>query len=212
MLLAVTGMQREAKLLRGRCEVIVAGSDNSALASKLEGAIDRGARTILSFGICGALAPDLAAGSLVVGFRVVSAAGSWTADEKWSNRLASPCAAATGTVAGSDSILLTEVAKYALHRETGAIATDMESHIVARVASERGLPFAVLRAVSDDARHELPPAAAYGLTKDGRIDYSAAMLSVLDEPSQVPALMRTARDTNVALRALRRCLGRLGPA
>jgi adenosylhomocysteine nucleosidase len=85
----------------------------------------------------------------------------------------------------------------------------MESHLVARVASERGLPFAVLRAISDDAQHALPAAAAFALNKEGRVDYSAVMLSLLDEPSQISAVIRTARDTNAAMKALLRCLERL---
>jgi adenosylhomocysteine nucleosidase len=204
---AVTGMQREAKLLRGRCNVVVAGSDNSTLASKIEGAIERGTRAILSLGICGALSPELAVGTIIVGTEVVRNEKRWRADESWSNALARD--AVTGIIAGSDSVLLTEESKIALHGLTGANAADMESHIVARVASERGLPFAVLRAVSDAVHHTLPPAAAFGLNKDGSIDYSAVMLSLLDEPSQWRALLRTARDTNTAMAALLRCLERL---
>jgi hopanoid-associated phosphorylase len=204
-------MQREAKLLRGRCDVIVAGRENSTLAAKLETAIDRGARAILSFGICGALSPDLAVGAVVIGREIVAADAHWRADEKWSDAVGQACGAKSSVIAASDFILLTESAKAGLHRQTGAVAADMESHIVARVASERGLPFAVLRAVSDDAHHALPPAAAFGLNKEGKIDYSAVMLSLLDEPSQWRALVQTARDTNTAMKALLRCLERMGP-
>lgn len=211
-LLAVVGMQREAKLLRGRCDAIVAGSDTFRLAGTIEAAIDRGARAVLSFGICGALSPELAVGGLVVGTEVVCHNQRWRADEAWSNALAHPCNATAGLVAGSDSVLLTQDSKATLHRQTGAMAADMESHIVARVASQRGLPFAVLRAVSDEAHHALPPAAAFGLNTEGRIDYSAVMLSLLDEPAQWRALIRTARDTNTAMKALLRCLHRLGRA
>ena len=211
MLLAVTGMQREAKLLRGRCEVLIAGSDNSTLSAKIEAAIERGSRAILSFGICGALSPDLAVGSMVVGTEVSSGNERWRADDAWANALTNACGAAGGVIYGSDSVLMTEVAKGELHQQTAALAGDMESHIVARAAAKHGLPFAVLRAVSDAAHHTLPPAAAFGLNKEGRVDYSAVMLSLLDEPSQFRALMRTARDTNIAMKALLRCLERLGP-
>ena len=204
-------MQREAKLLRGRYIVIVAGSDNSTLAAKIEAAIARGARAILSFGICGALSPELAVGSVVTGREVVCQNERWCADETWANALASSPDATAGVVVGSDSVLLTEEAKAALRGQTGAIVADMESHIVARVASQRGLPFAVLRAVSDAAHDALPPAAAFGLNKDGRVHYSAVVLSLLDEPSQLKALIRTARDTNIAMKALLRSLERLGP-
>jgi hopanoid-associated phosphorylase len=212
VLLAVTGMRREAKLLHRRCDVVVAGSDNSTLASKIEIAITRGARGILSFGICGALSPELEIGSVVVGAEIVCRDERRQPDEVWTDILTSTCDAATGVVAGSDSVLLTETAKAALHLDTGAIAADMESHIVARVAAERRLPFAVLRAVSDDAHHALPPAAAFALNTEGRVDYSAVMLSLIDDPSQINALIRTARDTSTAMKALLRCLELLGPS
>ena len=211
MLVAVTGMQREAKLLRGCCEVIVAGSDNSTLATKIDAAIESGAQAFLSFGICGALSPRVAIGDIIVASGVVCGSQRWPANDVWSNALANACGAATGVVAGSDSALLVPDSKAGHHQQTGALAVDMESHIVARVASQRGLPFAVLRAVSDAAHHTLPPAAAFGLNKDGKVDYSAVMLSLLDEPSQFRALIRTARDTNIAMKVLRRCLENLGP-
>jgi adenosylhomocysteine nucleosidase len=212
MLLAVTGIQREAKLLRGRYDVIVAGSDNSTLAEKLEAAIARGAHAILSFGICGALSPELEIGTVIVGTEVVCQDERWRTDEQWATGLASGCGAVKGTVAGTDSILLTETAKAELAKQSGTVAADMESHVVARIASAHGLPFAVLRAVSDDAHHALPPAAAFGLNNEGKVDYSAVMLSLLDDPSQWRVLIRTARDTNAALAALRQCVERLGPA
>jgi adenosylhomocysteine nucleosidase len=210
-IVAVTGMQREAKLLRSRCDVVVAGSDNSALASKIEVAIARGAKGIFSFGICGALSPELEIGSVVVGAEVVCRDERRQADEAWTAVLISACDAAAGVVAGSDSVLLMETAKAALHLDTGAAAADMESHIVARVAAAHKLPFAVLRAVSDAVHHTLPPAAAFGLNTEGRVDYSAVMLSLLDDPSQISALIRTARDTSTAMKALLRCLELLGP-
>jgi len=211
VLLAVTGMQREAKLLRGRCDVVVAGSDNSTLASKIEVAIDHGARALFSFGICGALSSELDIGTVVVGREVHCQSECRRADELWSNALAGACDARVGVVSGSDSVLLTEATKAELHQQTAALAADMETHIVARIASKRELPFAVLRAVSDAADRTLPPAAAFGLNKEGRVDYSAVMLSLLDEPSQWRGLIRTARDTNTAMKALLRCLERLGP-
>src|SRR6185503_14007320 len=104
VLVAVTGMQREAKLLRRLCDVVVAGSDNSTLASKIEVAIARGVKGILSFGICGALSPGLEIGSVVVGAEVVYRDERRQADEAWTAVLISACDAAAGVVAGSDSI------------------------------------------------------------------------------------------------------------
>jgi nucleoside phosphorylase len=57
--------------------------------------------------------------------------------------------------------------KRALRAETGALAVDMESHVAARVAARRGLPFAVVRVISDSADEALPPAAQIGMKPDG---------------------------------------------
>ena len=42
---------------------------------------------------------------------------------------------------------------------TNAQATDMETHIAARAAHARNIPFAALRVISDAHDHTLPPAA-----------------------------------------------------
>jgi hypothetical protein len=86
----------------------------------------------------------------------------------------------------------------------------MESHWVARVAAEHGLPFAVLRVVVDPADRALPPAACLELAEGGRVRRRALLRAVLAEPAQIAALVRLAIDARRALRSLsggRRKLG-----
>jgi adenosylhomocysteine nucleosidase len=45
-----------------------------------------------------------------------------------------------------------------LHAETGAVAVDMESHALGRMAQQRGIPFACLRVISDDIHAASLPA------------------------------------------------------
>jgi len=61
-------------------------------------------------------------------------------------------------------------AKAKLYAATRASAADMESHVAARAARSRGLPFAALRVVSDAADRTLPPAACVALNPSGGID------------------------------------------
>ena len=68
---------------------------------------------------------------------------------------------------GSRTILATEDAKRAAWRETGALAVDMESAVVARAADAAGIPFLVLRAIADPAVRELPSAALIPLAENG---------------------------------------------
>jgi hypothetical protein len=87
----------------------------------------------------------------------------------------------------------------------------MESHIAAEFAAARGIPFAALRVVSDDASHALPPAVLKAMKPDGAVNVPAVIGSLLRNPAQLPALLRTARDSEIAFKALLRCLDRLGP-
>src|SRR5262249_3904420 len=85
-----------------------------------------------------------------------------------------------------------------------AVAVDTESHVAARIAAAHRIPFAACRAVIDPAHSVLPPAAMYGLRHDGTADVLAVLRSVVRQPSQLPALTRTALDARVAAGALRR--------
>ena len=103
-----------------------------------------------------------------------------------------------------------KAAKADLQRATGAHAADMESHIAAAFARARDLPFAALRTISDPWDAELPPLATNALTPDGRIDPAAVLISLMKNPGQIPALMRTSRESNAAFAALLRCRRALG--
>ena len=196
-IMILVGMTREARIVGSRARVAV-GRDGLARAL----AQGRPA-AILSFGICGALDRDLEIGDLVIADTVNGLA----ADADWSARLAQALPTARiGPFAAGNSITADAAAKASLHRQTGAIAVDMESHF----AAASGIPFAVLRAVSDTADQSLPPAARVGLKPDGRPDIPAVLRSLLADPRQLPALIRTARDVEIAYGALRYALDLAG--
>ena len=118
-----------------------------------------------------------------------------------------------GAILGSDTIVASVAEKQALYAETNALAVDMESHIAARVAARHGLPFAIVRAISDTADHTLPPAALLGMRPDGSMALGAVLASLARNPRQLPGLIRTGSDAGRAFAALRRVgdvLGRLG--
>ncbi len=95
-----------------------------------------------------------------------------------------------GPVLGSDVALASVAAKAAAGRD-GALAVDMETHIARKVAARHGLPYLVARVISDAADCTLPPAALAGMRP-----------SLLRQPAQIPALIRTARDAGRGFRAL----------
>jgi len=209
----ITGLEAEARIARrAGFATRASGGDASRTRQAAEEFLREGAGTLLSFGIAGALAPHLVAGALVVPRAVIEENGTrHDVDPGWRSRLGNGLAAA-GLRAESGDLLGTSVAaasperKAALFAATGAIAIDLESHIVARAAERAGCAFFVLRAIADPAERALPEAALHGLDAQGRPALGRVLMSVAGHPGQIPALWRLAGDTRRALHALRSVL------
>ncbi len=202
MILAATGLQSEARAIaRPGIEVIACGGHGEVLRARLSAAIaSQRPAGLLSIGLAGGLDPALAVGTLVVGTRVAGLA----ADAGWATRLlaANPGAIAGG-VAGVATPAATVADKARLHAEAGAVAVDMESHVVAEVAAAHGLAFAVLRVIGDGAFDTLPAAARVPLTPDGGVRMAAVLAAVARRPWQIPALIGLAGATGRAMAALK---------
>ena len=210
---AVTGLRAEARIAERSPGVVAVagGGDETRLAALIEHAVGDGARGLISFGIAGALRPGLEPGTCVVGTAVLSDAQKFAADDTWSNRLSIAIPEARhGVVFGSSQAVGEVGAKAALYQTTGADIVDMESHVVARIAAERGLPFIVLRVVADSSAQRLPPAAVKGMKPDGTPDIVAVLKSLGTQPAQLPDLMRTAFAARRAMAGLLRCHRLLG--
>jgi adenosylhomocysteine nucleosidase len=213
-IVAATGLRAEARIAAraGRVRAVAGGGDDARLELAIEQQVAEGGRAILSFGMAAGLAPGLAPGTCLIGGEILDAGTSFSADAAWSARLLERLGAARRvTIAGVDRPLATAAAKRTLNAETGAVAADMESHVVARLAARHGLPFAVLRVVADPAERELPPAALAAMREDGGIGLPAVLGSLLKHPAQMPALFRLAADARAARAALLRCHDLLGP-
>lgn len=211
--IAVSGFAAERRVAAGPgVRAIAGGGGAAALAAALELALDESAVAILSFGIAGGLSDDFARGAWIVAGAIVTPTQRWACDAAWLQALCQRLPGARVTdVAGVDAPVATAAAKRALHQATGAAAVDTESHIAARIAAARALPFAAFRVVADEARRSLPPAALVALAPGGRINYAAVLGSLAHAPAQLPLLLTTAIDARAALRALSRGRGRLGP-
>jgi adenosylhomocysteine nucleosidase len=109
-----------------------------------------------------------------------------------------------GVIYGGEMIISSIIDKAALAARTGALAVDLESGPVARVAAEAGIPFIALRAIADPAWRGLPEAALLPLDAEGRPRLSAVFGSIAKRPGQIPGLIATALDTRAALRSLLR--------
>jgi hypothetical protein len=238
VILAATGLRREARILtRPGVVAIAGGGDALRLERELEARVSA-AKAVLSIGLGGALAEELRPGDWVIGTSLNPAipakAGislSLSADEgqrdpslrsddagnvdaRWRAILQTLLPqACTGPIHADGTMVATAVEKRALHAASGAIAADMESHVAARVAARHKLPFAIIRVISDAADRDLPRAVRVGMKPDGGMAPGAVMLDLLRDPRQLPALIRITLDAERGFRSLLRgydALARVG--
>jgi adenosylhomocysteine nucleosidase len=209
----VTGSRAEARCLPGVVGRIVCSGSDPARARRESERLAGEVEGLVSFGLAGALAPGLRAGELLLPHEVIAPDGRRLAtDAVWRARLASRAAARSGPLLGSEALIESAAAKAALHRASAAVALDMESHVVALVASAASLPFVVIRAIADPADQALPAAARFALDAEGRVRVLALAAAVLRRPGDLPALLRLARQSGTGLRTLRGVAARAGPA
>jgi len=209
MIVAVTGMAREARLISHRGVIpVVGGGDAELLEKRIDAAIARGGRRILSVGICGALCPILRVGDVVIASEIITPDAVYPTHVPWTRELAARLPEALiAPIAGVDLASADRDGKAELRASSKASAVDMESHVAARAATTHGLPFAALRIVSDGAHRSLPHAAQVALHPSGGVDMPAVLRSVLRAPLQILPLIRTAWEAEIAFAALLRCCG-----
>jgi len=162
----------------------------------------------MSFGIGGGLSPELSAGQVVVADRVILPDGREVrTDESWRDRLLAALSPSVNTivgpVVGSETIVADPQEKQIIYRQTGAIAVDMESHRVAKVATAEGVPFLIIRAVSDTSIQGIPESAMGAINENGTPRYGKVISGLFRQPGDLPKLMRLSKDTNHALASLR---------
>ncbi len=201
-ILVATGTKREAATLTQPGFVVIpGGGDPVQLRAKLLSAAG-GAHGIMSFGFAGALDNSLKLGDWVIGSQLAGAVEA-ACNPAWSQTLAAQVPSARTGAFYADGRLISDAQGKRALGQRGLLAADMESHIAAQVAAECGLPFAIIRCISDEADHILPPAIAHAMRPDGGVDGFGMLRSVLREPQQLPHLARTIGGFLRAMTALK---------
>ena len=185
----------------GALEIACVGLRASQLRARAEAL--RPFDLVVSAGACGALAPELTAGELVVPELVVDRAG-----QRWPTARMRRLPPA-GTLLSVSDIVETPAEKSRLWLETGARAVDMESAAILTWAAERGALGAVVRAVSDRADRGIPAAVAASVADDGRVSPLRAVTAALTRATTVSGLMELRASTETALKRVAGALATL---
>lgn len=211
-MIVVVGMEFEARIAAGPGMTVICSGDGRHLPASLDRAIGADCRGLVSFGVAGGLDPRLKSGSCVVASEIVTDQHRLPTHGYWGQSLLRSIPGAVhGALAGVSAPIADPAAKRALHRATGAIAVDMESHIVARTALKHGLPMTAIRVITDPAQRALPPAVLVGMRPDGKTDMAAVVWALMRRPQDIPGVLQAALDARAARATLLRGRQLLGP-
>lgn len=188
-----------ARFIGGILEIVPVGVGARQLPQRLPTAASPS--LVISAGVCGALAPALGVGALVVPDTVLGPDG---------RRYATAAVAGArraGTLLTTDRVLEDAAAKSRLWLETGALAVDMESAAILDWAAARGLPGLVVRGVSDPAGRGVPADLARAVGDDGRVRTMRAVATMLARPRALADAVALRAGTLAALKAVAGALG-----
>lgn len=196
----VVGLAAEARIARRLgLPVGIGGGTASGAQAAAQALIRQGRTGLISFGLAGGLDPTLRPGALVVPGAVVVNDERYATDTTLSQALGGPTPHVT---LGANAIVASVADKNRLRERTGAAAVDLESGIVARIATAHGMPFAVLRAICDPAARALPTVALAALDARGSIKIWRVLNAIAAQPGQLAALFALAADAATARRSL----------
>ncbi len=152
---------------------------------------------IIGIGVAGGLSPDLAVAGMVAA-REVAVVGrpALPADAAWLGRVLAGGRAVAGRLVSVDRVVATADAKRRLWRQLGrppCLAVDLESAAWAAAAAGRGVPWLVVRAISDAADEDLPlPLDRLG-RPDGGVSRRRVAAYLALRPGRLPAALALRR-------------------
>ena len=202
-LIVVVGLPFEARLADDVCAQVICGAGGQNLEASLTHSITSECQGLISLGVAGGLLPTLAPGTCVVGSEILWGSDRLQTDASWSRSLLAAIPhSISGKIVGVPRPIAYVDAKHILHKRTGALAVDMESHIVASVAAANGLRFVAIRVIADPANHSLPRVALGAMRPNGTVNIAQMILSLVTNPRDLFSLAQTARDAFSARVAL----------
>ena len=148
---------------------------------------------VIVVGIAGGIGNQIPIGTLVLPHLVVDGADG-------SVRRPTPLRVGTpyGKLWTTDELIL-DPARHADLQLDGVLALDMETAAVAKVCDERGVPWSVVRAISDRTSDGTVDGEIFGLTHpDGSANLPAVARYLLRHPGALPRLDRLAKDSKLA--------------
>ena len=203
-------------VLSGDVWIAVSGAGPALASAAASRLVSHNADALISWGCAAALDGRLTPGSLVIPEFVIGATGdSEGVDHAWHQRISASLPrnlkTFSGSIRESGEIVVTRTEKTSLFQQSGAIAVDMESGAVGRVARHHRLPFLAIRAIADPADFNFPTAVSRSLDPRGQICITDLLVNIMRKPGQIPDLISLGRSFSNAMKTLSQVNQSVGP-
>lgn len=190
-----------------------AGADNAHAAAEL--LIAQGATRLISWGCAAALSANLQSGNLLLADGLITAEGDTLAiDAAWHRQVKTGLeklaveskprfALRCGDLLESKTLVAKSTDKHHKHQQTQAVALDMESIAIAKVAHAHALPFLAIRAIADPVTMDLPEAVSIALNQHGDVELGKLLRFLVTHPSELKGLITLGQQFNAAKNTLK---------
>jgi adenosylhomocysteine nucleosidase len=175
------------------------------------------ADALMVIGVAGALSAELRTAALIVASRVTDEGGrSFTADAEQVAAVARATGGRAAVVVSAARIADSASEKQRLGRVAGAAGgaavVDLESATYVAAAADAGIPWLVLRAVSDTAEEALPEMLNRSRDDGGAVRRGQVFLRLLGQPQALPFLLALRRRVGACAEVLARAVSAALPS
>lgn len=116
-----------------------------------------------------------------------------------------------GNLLTVDKIISQASTKRRIGEHNSFLAVEMESAVIAKVASEKGVDFTAIRSISDDIDDDLQLDYDNIISDEGKVKVTSIALGVLKHPQKLALLSRLNKQTKTAAKSLAFFMSKLIP-
>ena len=195
--------------------VFYAGMGPNNAAHAAQSLVDLKVDGLVSWGVAGALDPALDSGDTVLPVEVLDADGQlYHVNQSWhaalANKLNHGSVYSKGRLVSTSDVQHNPQQKLKLQQSVQAVAIDMESGSVAKVACAADKPFVVIRTIFDAVTMRIPSSSTNATDEYGRVSVRQLMMGLLRSPAelaQYPKLVSSFTKAKAGLRRVAQLCG-----
>lgn len=195
--------------------LIVSGIGSNNATAAAEELIKNGAQALISWGTAGGLSPNLKSGDVLIPDSVQTTdQKSYKTDSAWRRKIIDKISfdlkVHNGLLIQTNDVIKNPNQRYQLHKITNAIAVDMESGAIAKVAGQNNIPFLIIRTIVDPYNESIPNSALSNIDQFGRAKILPLIGNLLRKPTDIPKLITLGSHFNQARKTLQHISQLLG--